>query len=209
MIGASREAGVIRTDTLAELFDFSLLLGSQAPPNGNRVGIIANSGGPAILCAKACEAGGLVVPPLPDAVRTELGSFLPSAASTTNPVDMLATASGEDYRRAIRALAASGAIDALIVIFTPPLVTKPAEAQRAIHRAARELSRSMPVLSVFMSEQSAPRVAKTECIAVPNYPFPEEAARVLSLVVRYGASRTRREEPPEVPSIEAPADHPK
>jgi acyl-CoA synthetase (NDP forming) len=185
------------------------LLGSQTPPNGNRVGIIANSGGPAILCAKACKAGGLVVPALPEAVRSEFASFLPAPASTTNPVDLLATASGEDYRRAIRALAAAGAIDALIVIFTPSLVTKPAEAQRAIHRAARELSRSMPVLSVFMSEQSAPRVAKTECIAVPNYPFPEEAARALSLVARYGAWRMRREEPPEVPSIEALADHPK
>ena len=89
-----RQAGVIRTDTLAELFDVALLLDSQILPNGNRVGIITNAGGPAILCADACEAGGLVVPPLPEAVRTELARFLPAAASTANPVDMLERLAG-------------------------------------------------------------------------------------------------------------------
>ena len=193
-----QQAGVIRTDTLAELLDVALLLDSQILPNGNRVGIITNAGGPAILCADACEAGGLVVPPLPEAVRTELARFLPAAASTANPVDMLAAASGEDYRRVMGAVAASGAIDALIVIFTPPLVTKPEDALRAVHRAARELSRSMPVLSVFMSKESTPRVDPGGCVAVPDYPFPEEAARALSLVARYSAWRTLSEEPPEV-----------
>jgi acetyl coenzyme A synthetase (ADP forming)-like protein len=193
-----QQAGVIRTDTLGELFDVALLLDSQILPNGNRVGIITNAGGPAILCADACEAGGLVVPPLLEAVRTELARFLPAAASTANPVDMLAAASGEDYRRVMGALAASGAIDALIVIFTPPLVTKPEDALRAVHRAARELSRTMPVLSVFMTKESAPRIDQRGCVAVPDYPFPEEAARALSLVARYGAWRRLPEEPPEV-----------
>jgi acetate---CoA ligase (ADP-forming) len=193
-----QQAGVIRAETLAELFDVALLLDSQILPNGNRVGIITNAGGPAILCADACEAGGLVVPPLPDAVRTELACLLPAAASTANPVDMLAAASGENYRRVMGALAASGAIDALIVIFTPPLVTKQEDALRAVHRGARELSRSMPVLSVFMSKESTPRVDPGGCVAVPDYPFPEEAARALSLVARYSAWLRVPEEPPEV-----------
>src|SRR6202030_3077638 len=88
-----QQAGVIRTDTLSELFDAALLLGSQPLPMGNRVGILTNAGGPAILCADACEANGLVVPPLSDKVRTDLGGFLPAAASTGNPVDMIASAS--------------------------------------------------------------------------------------------------------------------
>ena len=66
-----QQAGVIRTDTLAELFDAALLLGSQPLPAGNRVAILTNAGGPAILCADACEANGLVVPPLPDTVRDD------------------------------------------------------------------------------------------------------------------------------------------
>lgn len=188
------QAGVIRTDTLAELFDVALLVGSQPLPTGNRVAILTNAGGPAILCADACEGNGLVVPPLPDAVRKELASFLPAAGSTANPVDMLAAANGEDYRRAISVLASCQDIDAVIVIFTPPLITKATDVVRAIHRAVRELPRPIPVLSVFMSKQATPRVIESGSVRIPHYPFPEEAARALSLVARYGAWRAAPEE---------------
>jgi acetate---CoA ligase (ADP-forming) len=189
-----QQAGVIRTDTLAELFDAALLLGSQPFPAGNRVAILTNAGGPAILCADACEANGLVVPALPQAVRKTLAASMPSAGSTGNPVDMLAAANGEDYERAISVLAACEEIDAIIVIFTPPLITKGTEVVRAIHRAAATLPRAIPVLSVFMSKQAAPRVIEAGGVRIPHYPFPEEAARALSLVARYGAWRSAPEE---------------
>src|SRR5450756_1527568 len=134
-----QQAGVIRTDTLAELFDAALVLGSQPMPAGNRVAILTNAGGPAILCADACEANGLVVPGLPAETRTELAAFMPAAGSTGNPVDMIASASAEDYSRAIAILARCEEIDAMIVIFTPPLVTKAPEVIRAIQRAAPNL----------------------------------------------------------------------
>ena len=190
-----QQAGVIRTDALAELFDAALLLGSQPLPAGNRVGIITNAGGPAILCADACEANGLVVPPLSEKVRTELAAFLPPAASSGNPVDMIASASAADYSRAIAILAASDEVDALIVIFTPPLVTRAPDVIRAIQRAAKSFMRPIPLLSVFMSKQSAPRVIRSEGVSVPHYPFPEEAARALSLAARYGAWRALPDEP--------------
>jgi acetyl coenzyme A synthetase (ADP forming)-like protein len=190
-----QQAGVIRTDTLAELFDAALLVGSQPLPHGNRVAILTNAGGPAILCADACEANGLVVPALPDAVRRELAEFIAAAGSMGNPVDMLAAATGKDYETAISILSSCEEIDAIIVIFTPPLITKSAEVIRAIHRAAGSLSRSIPVLSVFMSKQAAPRVVESGGVRVPHYPFPEEAARALSLVAGYGAWRARPDEP--------------
>jgi acetate---CoA ligase (ADP-forming) len=190
-----QQAGVIRTDTLAELFDAALLLGSQPLPAGNRVAILTNAGGPAILCADACEAGGLLVPALPAAVRAELAAFMPAAASTGNPVDMIASASAEDYGRAIAILAGCKEVDAMIVIFTPPLVTKAPEVIRAIQRAARTMPRPIPLLSAFMSKQSAPRIVRSQGVSVPHYPFPEEAARALSLVARYGAWRALPEEP--------------
>ena len=189
------QAGVIRTDTLAQLFDAALLLGTQPLPAGGRVGIVTNAGGPAILCADACEAGGLTVPRLSDALRAELGSFLPAAASTGNPVDMIAGASAADYERVIDALAASGEVDAVIVIFTPPLVTRAEDVVAAIHRAAAHVPASMPVLSVFMSKESTPRVVRHGGVAVPHYPFPEDAARALSLAARYSAWRAIPEEP--------------
>ena len=189
-----QQAGVIRTDTLAELFDAALLLGSQPFPSGHRVAILTNAGGPAILCADACEANGLVVPALPEAVRNTLAASMPAAGSTGNPVDMLAAANGNDYERAISVLAACEEVDAIIVIFTPPLITKGTEVVRAIHRAASALPRAIPVLSVFMSKQAAPRVIEAGGVRIPHYPFPEEAARALSLVARYGAWRSAPEE---------------
>lgn len=190
-----QQAGVIRTDTLAELFNAALLLGSQPLPTGNRVAIITNAGGPAILCADACETSGLVVPRLPDDVARALAAFLPPAASTANPVDMLAAATGDDYRRAIEVVAACPEIDALIVIFTPPLVTRATEVVRAVHHAATRLPRPIPVLSVFMSRQGSPRLIRSRSSAIPHYPFPEDAARALSLAARYAAWRAVPDEP--------------
>jgi acetate---CoA ligase (ADP-forming) len=194
-----QQAGVIRTDTLAELFDVALLLGSQPQPTGNRVAIVTNAGGPAILCADACEANGLVVPALPDEVRQKLAAYMPAAGSTGNPVDMLAAATGEDYKRAISAVAGCDEIDSVIVIFTPPLVTKASDVIRAIQSAAHNLPRPIPLLSVFMSKQAAPRVIRSGGVAVPHYPFPEEAARALSLAARFGQWRATPDEPPVVP----------
>jgi acyl-CoA synthetase (NDP forming) len=193
-----QQAGVIRTDTLAELFDVALLLGSQPQPAGNRVAIVTNAGGPAILCADACEANGLVVPALPDTVREQLAGFMPAAGSTGNPVDMLAAASGEDYKRAIAILAGCDDVDSVIAIFTPPLVTKPSDFIRSVQSAARDLPRPIPILSVFMSKQAAPRVIHSGGVGVPHYPFPEEAARALSLAARFGQWRTIPDEPPAV-----------
>ena len=195
-----QQAGVIRTDTLAELFGAALLLGSQPLPAGNRVAILTNAGGPAILCADACEAGGLVVPPLPAEVRAELASFLPAAGATGNPVDMLADAKAGEYRRAIGVLARCAEIDSVIVVFTPPLVIEATDVIQAIHAAAKELARPIPLLSVFMSKEGTPRVVRSGDVAIPHYPFPEEAARALSLAARYAAWRAIPDE--ALPSLE-------
>jgi len=195
-----QQAGVIRTDTLAELFDTALLMGSQPAPAGNRVAIVTNAGGPAILCADACEASGLVVAPLTAEVREELASFLPAAGSTGNPVDMLAAATAADYRRAIDILAACDDIDAVIAIFTPPLVTQAADVVEAIHSAAREMLRRMPILTVFMSKDSTPRLVTSQDVSIPHYPFPEDAAHALARAARYAAWRAVPDEPVVIPA---------
>jgi acetate---CoA ligase (ADP-forming) len=189
-----RQAGVIRTDTLAELFDAALLLGSQPLPTGRRVGIVTNAGGPAILCADACEAAGLTVPRLGEDLSRELASFLPAAASAANPVDMLAAAGAAEYRRAITEVASSGEVDAVIAIFTPPLVTRASDVVKAIDRAAAGLARPVPVLGVVMSKDSAPRLVREAGSAIPYYPFPENAAHALGLAARYSEWRSIPEE---------------
>jgi acyl-CoA synthetase (NDP forming) len=113
---------------------------------------------------------------------------------------MIASATGDDYHRAIGVLAGCPDIDALIVVFTPPLVTRASEVIRAIHAGAKALPRPIPLLSVFMSKQSAPRLIRSGEISIPHYPFPEEAARALALAARYAAWRKIPEE--SLPDLE-------
>jgi acetyl coenzyme A synthetase (ADP forming)-like protein len=181
-----RQAGVLRTDTLAELFDVTALLANQPVPGGPRVAILTNGGGPGILAADACEAAGLQVPPLPDGVRERLAGWLPAVAGIGNPVDMIASATADDYRRAMELLANEGDIDALIVIFAPPLVTRAADVATAIREAATGLARHIPVLAVFMSAGEPPAELRGETMIIPAYTFPENAAHALARAVHYG-----------------------
>jgi acyl-CoA synthetase (NDP forming) len=188
-----RQAGVIRTDTLAELFDVAALMSNQPAPAGKRVAIITNGGGPGILCADACEAEGLIVPPLGEEVVAGLRQFLPAQASVRNPIDMIAAASAEDYRRVIQTVAASDDLDAIVVIFIPPLVTQPAAVARAIREAAEALPRPIPLLTVFMSAHGVPDELKGPNVSIPSYQFPEDAARALARSAVYGEWRQKPE----------------
>ncbi|MBM3751362.1 MAG: GNAT family N-acetyltransferase [Acidimicrobiia bacterium] len=188
------QAGVIRTNTLEELFDVATLLAHQPLPGGRRVAILTNAGGPGILAADACEAQGLELPSLSDDTIAELRSFLPPAASVGNPVDMIASATAESYGRALAALLRDERVDSVLVIFIPPLVTHPEDVARAV-RAASAAVPGKPVLGIFMSAQgAAPMLAPIPCFA-----FPESAAVALARAATYGAWRATPEEaPPEI-----------
>jgi acetyl coenzyme A synthetase (ADP forming)-like protein len=181
-----RQAGVIRTDVLAEMFDVATLLTTQPVPKGERVAIITNAGGAGILAADACEDLGLQVPELSPESQAALKGFLSSAAGVRNPVDMVASASAADYERAMRVAASDPNVDALIVIFIPPMVLRPEEVARVILRTARELDGRMPILSTFMASQGVPEILSDEQSRIPSYPFPEAAARALARAVQYG-----------------------
>jgi acetate---CoA ligase (ADP-forming) len=188
-----RQAGVIRTDTLAELFDVASLLANQPLPQGNRVAIITNAGGPAILCADACEARGLEVPVLGHDSQEQLRAFLRPGASASNPVDMIASAAADDYRRAIEIVATDNSIDALIVIFTPPLFTRAEDVARAIVDAVKTSDGSKPVMAVFLSAQDPPEELRSADFNIPAYAFPETAAIALARAARYREWRERAE----------------
>ena len=181
-----KQAGVIRTDTLGEFFDVATLLANQPRPNGNRVAILTNGGGPGILCADACEADGLVVPQVPDAIKARLAEFLPPEAGFNNPVDMIAAAPPESFRKALKILAEWDGIDAIIILYVPVLVTTPEGIAAGIREAALDLPREIPLLSVFLSSDGTPASLKTNGLSLPSYPFPEDAARALAHAVRYG-----------------------
>jgi acyl-CoA synthetase (NDP forming) len=177
-----RQAGVTRTDTLAELFDAVRLLANQPHPKGPRVAIVTNAGGPGIMCADSCEAGGLEVVGLSPDLREKPRRTLPAEASTANPVDMIASATPAQYREVIEAVASSGEVDALIAIFIPPLAVSSREVATAIRGTS--LPAEMTLLSVFMSSEPMRDLDPN-----PTYAFPEDAARALSHAVRYAVWR--------------------
>jgi acetate---CoA ligase (ADP-forming) len=180
-----RQSGVIRTRTLEELFDVATLLSNQPLPAGKRVAIVTNAGGPGILAADACEAMGLPLAALSPDTASALRAFLPAEASIGNPVDVLASASAEDYRRAVRLVLADSGVDSLLVIFIPPLVTDADTVAAAIVAEARESSKT--VLATFMSAKGAP----PGLAPIPCYPFPESAVTALSRAVEYAEWRRR------------------
>ncbi|MGH3054146.1 MAG: GNAT family N-acetyltransferase, partial [Gaiellaceae bacterium] len=105
------QAGVIRTGTLEELFDVAALLSTQPVPAGPRVGVVTNAGGPGILLADACEARGLKLPELTAETVAHLRTFLPPQAGLSNPIDMIASATPEQYALSIEAVGADPNVD--------------------------------------------------------------------------------------------------
>jgi acetyl coenzyme A synthetase (ADP forming)-like protein len=181
-----RQSGVIRTDILAEMFDVAALLTTQPIPRGDRVAIITNAGGAGILAADTCEDLGLSVPEFCPESQDELKGFLSSAAGVRNPVDMVASAVASDYARTMRTVASDPNVDALIVIFIPPIALRPEEVAREILKTAQDLDGRIPILSTFMASHGAPEILSDGQNRIPSYPFPEAAARALARAVQYG-----------------------
>ncbi len=123
----------------------------------------------------------------------ELRSFLPVASSVSNPIDMIASASAEDYGRAIRVVAGDPGIDALIVLYIPPLEAAAPEVARQLVRAVAEVDGRIPILSCFMSARGLPDVLRAPGSRIPSYRYPEQAAIALARAVRYGMWRSRAE----------------
>lgn len=181
-----RQAGVIRTDTLEEMFDVASLLAQQPLPAGRRVGIITNAGGAGILAADACEAKGLQLPALSEKSASKLREFLPAAASVNNPVDMIASASAEDYRRTVAALLDDDAFDALLVIYIPVLPTD-ADAVAGALRDVAGHAKGKTILATYMGAHGSPQVL----CPIPAFGFPERAVAALAQAVSYAEWRRR------------------
>jgi acetate---CoA ligase (ADP-forming) len=186
------QAGVIRTDSLHELFDVATLLAKQPVPRGDRVAIVTNGGGPGIICADACQANGVQVPDLPPELQRELAQLIPHAASLRNPIDLLASASAEDYARTVRALINADVADTILVLFVPTLVTEAADLAAAISDVAQD-DGACTLAAVFMTEGGVPSRLGAGVVKVPGYEYPEDAARAVALAARYGGWRARPE----------------
>jgi acetate---CoA ligase (ADP-forming) len=170
------QAGVLRVDTLEELLDVTGLLAGQPLPRGRNVAVLTNAGGLGILCADACEAAGLTLPPLADSTADALRSVLPSEASIANPVDMLGSAVGTTYEQALPVLLGDPGIDAVIVLFVPPVVAGAEEVAEAVARVVSD-PQEKPVLVSIISGGGTPAALLSAPVAA--FAYPESAARAL------------------------------
>jgi acetyl coenzyme A synthetase (ADP forming)-like protein len=191
-----RQAGVVRAETIDEMFDVAACFDAQPLPSGRRVAIVTNAGGPGILAVDACEAAGLMIGEFSAATRQRLSSLLPVGASVGNPVDMIASAGPDQYRTCIEAVLHEPDIDALIVIHTPvdfnraPGILAGIRAGIADGRSSGVAGK--PVLACLMAEAGHPLPLEAAGEWIPTYRFPENAARALGKVAEYATWRAAK-----------------
>ncbi|WP_370325901.1 GNAT family N-acetyltransferase [Euzebya sp.] len=182
-----RQAGVIRTGTLEELLDVGRLLGSQPLPRGRRIAVVTDGGGPGAMAADALEAAGLVLPELDEELRSALAAVLCEGAGTANPIDLLAGAGGDAYRQAIELVGASGQVDAVVAITSPP-AARVEDVAQGIASGAEGLGEDVAAVAVlFGPEQAARRTGG----AVPWFRDPADAARALGRAAVHAEWRRR------------------
>jgi acyl-CoA synthetase (NDP forming) len=195
-----RQAGVVRVDTLDEMFDMALLLGSGPLPNGRAVAIVGNSGGPGILATDACDGAGLTVPELTTETQGLLRQVVDPNAAVANPIDLVASATPEIYEHALRLALADERVDAALVICTPTFAARPAGVADVLRRVAADQDK--PILGCFLAApEISPLLGGNETGAqVPTYASPEPAARALARAATY--ADWRRRPPGAVPELD-------
>ncbi len=186
-------SGVTRVDTLEELFDTTQAFASQPAPAGRRVAIVGNAGGPAILAADAATANGLIVPELSEATQQRLRGFLPTAAATRNPVDIVAAGSPSAFQQALEVVLDDPDIDAVLALYVPPLPDRDRSMLDAIATAAATRPDKTMLATVLAGIETVQR----DGLTVPTYRFPESAVRALAHMA--GRSEWLRSSDAELP----------
>ncbi len=182
--------GVIRCDTVSQLFDLGLGFANQPLPLGDRVAVLTNAGGPGIMATDACVHAGLQMAEPTEETIAALAAQLPPEASVHNPVDMIASATAEQYRGCTAALLADPGVDALLLLFVSPMVTDPEAIARGIVTGIQDglaqVRHDKPVLACFMrGGQDERGITVLREAGVPNYPFPEGAVRTLAAMASF------------------------
>ena len=189
--------GVLRAGNTEELFDWARALAWCPPMRSNRVAVLTNAGGPAILAVDALETAGLCLAALSDQTRAALSGFLLPHASLINPIDMLASAGPKEYAEAVRTLLIDPGVDALLVISVPPPVEDPTPVAEAIAVAGKAADK--PIIVAVMGEATVGLALKVlRAFRIPDCRFPERAASALGALWRQAQWRSRPNYSPEI-----------
>ncbi len=182
----SAQTGMIRVDTIEELFAVASLLANQPLPQGRRVAVITNAGGPGILAADALESSGLELPVFSAELQAALRVGVPAEASVTNPVDLIASAGPSEYGHVARILSNSDEIDAIITIHIQTLENAP-DVGVPVLEAAKSSTKTQ--IAVLMESGSGRVSMRDSSLTIPVYEFPEAAAKALARAVDYSEWR--------------------
>jgi len=176
---AFRRAGVIRADTSEEMFDWARALAWCPPPAGRNIAILTNAGGPGVTAADALESHAMHLANLSEDTRQALAAILPPAASLHDPVDMLASASPEQYASCLHILLKDRGVDGVMVILPPPPMYTAGAVAKAIIPVIHPSGK--PVVVALMGERLIQEaVEHLRAAHVPEYRFPERAASALA-----------------------------
>jgi acetyltransferase len=181
---AFRRIGVLRVNAISDLFHLAEALSKQPRPQGPRLAILTNAGGPGVLATDALIASGGELAPLSPETLNTLNSFLPEHWSHGNPIDVLGDADAERYERALEAALADSTSDGLLVTLTPQAMTAPGETAERVTRHAK--GRNKPLLASWMGGKDvAAGIATLNAAGIPTFAYPDTAARVFQLMWRY------------------------
>lgn len=196
------QTGVIRVDTIEELFDVAQVVESQPFGAGLKVGVLSNVGGPAVLAVDACVANGLQVPEFSAELQARVAALCPRNGGVSNPIDLGAEANAEMYDKVLSLLLESGEADAVAVNFTPPLVTRRTDdVAQAIVNAVNAATTPRPVVaSLLGAEGDGEAILRGARYPVPCFTYPETAVRALAHGLRYAQWRQRPPSP--VPTLD-------
>ncbi len=190
---AFAKAGILRAISAEQMFDWARALETYPLPKGRRVAVLTDAGGPGVIAADALEAHGLAIAPLSDGTRAALREALPPAASVNNPVDMLASASSQDYASCLQRLLNDEGVDAVLLILPPPPMFK-AEAVAGAIIPSIVASAKPVVVSLMGSTLVEPARTVFEASRIPTYPFPERAASALWALAAYSDQKQQHQE---------------
>ena len=180
------QAGIIRVNSVEELFNLATLLSNQPIPKGKRLVIVTNGGGPGIIAADASEQHGLVLPEFSPETKERLKTFIKRDIKLNNPLDLTAGAGADEFEGVLKILAKDQDSDCVLTIFIPPIVTDPKAMADAIRRANPAFRRQgKPLVACFMGQKGIPGKLGAAGKSVPSYLFPEDAVSALAKAVHY------------------------
>jgi acetyltransferase len=195
---AFRRSGVLRVNSIADIFYMSDVLAKQPRPRGNRLCIVTNAGGPGVLATDALVAGGGELAELSAETMKAFDDFLPAQWSHNNPVDILGDAEPERYAKSLEIAAKDPSIDGMLVILTPQEMTNPTQIADKLKPYAKGLGK--PVLASWMG---GAEVAAGEQIlnqaGIPTFQFPDSAVCAFNYMWRYAYNLKGLYETPAMP----------